>query len=127
MCWECGTEEPDDRTMSDIDRQVETLNRIVGFPDGFRGSAEPGFFRLLSDYGGLNLVRVITYTGGVRSVLGGYHPPEVLKAKITGFIAGIHEGVMTLKDYKKIADGYQAKDFISSAEFRENSSSQGES
>lgn len=127
MCWECGTEELDDRTISDIDRQVETLNRIVGFPDGFRGSAEPGFFRLLSDYGGLNLVRVITYTGGVRSVLGGYHPPEVLKAKITGFIAGIHEGVMTLKDYKKIADGYQAKDFISSAEFRENSSSQGES
>lgn len=120
MCWECGTEEPNDRTMSEIDRQVETLNRIAGFPDGFKGSTQPGFFRLLSDYGGLNLVRVITYTGGVRSVLGGYHPPEVLKAKITGFIAGMHEGAMTLKDYTKIAEDYRSKDFVDAAEFKEN-------
>lgn len=120
MCWECGTETHADADIKEIEAQVQTLNRIVGFPDGYRGTTTPGYFRLLADYGGLNLVRVITYTGGVRSVLGGYHPPEVLKVKIKGFIAGLHEGSTTLKDYVKIAEKYQAEQVINAAEFREN-------
>lgn len=97
-----------DVTIREINRKVETLNRLAGFPDGFKGYCTPGFFRTLSDYGGMKLVRVINYAGGVRAVIQGYLHPDVLYVKLDGFIAGWHEGKTTLDDYQKMAD--DAKD-----------------
>jgi len=102
-------------TIMEINRKVDLLNRLSGFPDGFNGSCTPGFFRTLSDYGGIKLVRVITYTGGVRAVIQGYQHPDVLLTKLDGFIAGWHEGKMTLEEYKNIADGYNDRGNLISA------------
>jgi len=102
-------------TIREINRKVDLLNRLSGFPDGFNGSCTPGFFRTLSDYGGIKLVRVITYTGGVRAVIQGYQHPDVLLTKLDGFIAGWHEGKTTLEEYKNIADGYNDRGNLISA------------
>jgi hypothetical protein len=104
-----------DLTVQDINRKVELLNRLSGFPDGFKGYTTPGFFRTLSDYGGMKLVRVINYAGGVRAVIQGYQHPDVLLTKLDGFIAGWHEGKMTLEEYKNIADDYEKRGNLVSA------------
>ena len=102
-------------TIMEINRKVDLLNRLAGFPEGFKDACAPGFFRTLSDYGGIKLVRVITYTGGVRAVIQGYQHPDVLLTKLDGFIAGWHEGKMTLEEYKNIADGYNDRGNLISA------------
>jgi len=104
-----------DLTIMEINRKVDLLNRLAGFPEGFKDASAPGFFRTLSDYGGMKLVRVITYTGGVRAVIQGYQHPDVLLTKLDGFISGWHEGKTTLDEYKKIADDYANRGNLISA------------
>jgi hypothetical protein len=103
----------EEEVLLEIQHYVDVMNRRVGFPDGTKKyeispegkhTARPGFFHTLSDYGGISVVRVITYGGGVRAILGGYHKPQEALAMIRGFIKGWDEKDIVLEDYVKNAE-----------------------
>jgi hypothetical protein len=110
---------PEEKAIKEIERVVEAINRRAGFPQGAKKyeisedgkhTAKPGFFHLLSDYGGISLVRVINFNGGVRAVMGGYHKPEVALEMINGFIKGWDERENSVSDYQRMADEHGKED-----------------
>lgn len=96
---------------TEIRELIDRLNRMAGFPDGHKGHLTPGFFRTLSDYGGLNLVRVINDAGGVRSIMGGYHKIEKFHAMLRGFVMGVSEAPQSVRAYQKIAQEYKERGY----------------
>lgn len=108
----------EEEVLQEIQHYVDVLNRRAGFPEGAKKyeitpdgkhTARPGFFHTLSDYGGISLVRVITYGGGVRAVLGGYHKPEQTLAMIRGFIKGWDEKDIPVEEYVKNAELHESE------------------
>jgi hypothetical protein len=95
----------------EIDGLVDRLNRMAGFPEGLKGKTTPGFFRLLSDYGGTSLVRVVNDAGGVRAVMGGYHPAKDFYSVLRGFVMGMDESSQGLDHYQAVADGYKERGY----------------
>ena len=95
----------------EIKRLVARLNRMAGFADGLSGKTTPGFFRLLSDYGGTSLVRVVNDAGGVRAVMGGYHSPKDFYSVLRGFVMGMDESSQGVDHYQAVADGYKERGY----------------
>jgi len=103
----------EEEVLAEIEHYVGVMNHRAGFPDGTKKyeitpdgkhTARPGFFHTLSDYGGISLVRVITYGGGVRAVLGGYHKPAEALAMIKGFVKGWDEREISIEEYVRNAE-----------------------
>ena len=95
----------------EIKQLVARLNRMAGFADGLSGKTTPGFFRLLSDYGGTSLVRVVNDAGGVRAVMGGYHSPKDFYSVLRGFVMGMDESSQGVDHYQAVADGYKERGY----------------
>ena len=110
----------EEEVLAEIEHYVGVMNHRAGFPDGAKKyeitpdgkhTAKPGFFHTLSDYGGISLVRVITYSGGVRAVLGGYHKPAETLAMIKGFVKGWDEREISVEEYVRNAELHEKEQY----------------
>lgn len=73
--------------MSDVDSQVETLNRMMGVRSG-----EIGAYRLDGAYNGYTLHQIINEHGGCTSVTYGYESLTRVSQFLRGLIMGIRIG-----------------------------------
>lgn len=100
-------------TMSTMQATVNLINQAAGFASGHKnfndGTATPGFFHLMADYGGIALVRVINFAGGVRMMLGGYHKPAEFQKLLSGFYRGFIEAETPVRKYERDAVEYENK------------------
>jgi hypothetical protein len=97
--------------MQTMQATVNLINQAAGFPSAHKnfndGAATPGFFHLMADYGGIALVRVINFAGGVRMMLGGYHRPAEFQRLLSGFYRGFIEAENPVRKYERDAVEYE--------------------